>query len=69
MGICPFYEFLNTNINILFLNFCCIYWGPQRMRILIVANPLKPKKFESAIFWGFGLTPQEKEQKKSIDKR
>ncbi|MDR3285699.1 MAG: hypothetical protein LBS83_03380 [Holosporales bacterium] len=29
------------------------YWGSQRMRILIAANPLKPKKFESAIFWGW----------------
>jgi hypothetical protein len=28
---------------------------PQRMRILIAANPLKPKKFESAIFWGLGI--------------
>ncbi|MDR3285669.1 MAG: hypothetical protein LBS83_03230 [Holosporales bacterium] len=33
-----------------------IYWGSQRMRILIAANPLKPKKFESAIFWGLGIS-------------
>jgi hypothetical protein len=25
------------------------------MRILIAANPLKPKKFESVIFWGLGI--------------
>jgi hypothetical protein len=32
-----------------------IYWVPQRMRILITANPLNPKKFESAIFLGLGI--------------
>ncbi|MDR3285214.1 MAG: hypothetical protein LBS83_00840 [Holosporales bacterium] len=32
------------------LNISALYWGPQRMRILIAANPLNPKKFESAIF-------------------
>ncbi|MDR3285506.1 MAG: hypothetical protein LBS83_02365 [Holosporales bacterium] len=37
------------------------------MRILIAANPLKPKKFESAIFWGLGICNKYYYQKSGIN--